>query len=179
MHWSATSSSTSSLGRIPRGDKRATLRRVRARLTAFLAVALVATTAACGGGGPGDDRLSQEEFRKQANAICDKYDSKIQALGSPSSAQEVSGFVDRVIPLLQQGISELRALKPPEEAEDDYDRMLDETEKAVPAAQKLADAAEKNDAAALQEALDEARNADQASDEIATKLGLTGCASSE
>jgi hypothetical protein len=153
------------------------LRRVRARLTAFLAVAVVATTAACGGGG--DDRLSQEEFQKQANAICEKYDSRIQALGSPSSAQEVGGFVDQVIPLLQQGISELRALKPPAEAQDDYDRMLDETEKAVPAAQKLADAAEKSDAAALQEALAEARKADQASDEIATKLGLTGCASSE
>jgi hypothetical protein len=153
------------------------LRRVRARLTASFAVALVATTAACGGGG--NDRLSQEEFQRQANAICDKYDSRIQALGTPSSAQEVSGFVDQVIPLLQQGISELRALKPPEDVEDDYDRMLDETEKAVPAARKLADAAEENDAAALQEALAAARKADQASDEIATKLGLTGCASSD
>jgi hypothetical protein len=153
------------------------LRGVRARLTASLAVALVATTAACGGGG--DDRLSQEEFQKQANAICDKYDNQIQALGSPSSPEEVSGFVDQVIPLLQKGISELRGLKPPAEAEDDYDRMLDETEKAVPAARKLAHAAEENDAVALQEALAAARKADQASDEIATKLGLTGCASSD
>ena len=177
MHWTATFWSTSSLGRARRDHERATLRRVRAPLTTFLVVAFVATTAACGGGG--DDRLSQEEFQKQANAICDKYDSRIQALGTPSSAQEVSGFVDQVIPLLQQGISELRALKPPADVEDDYDRMLDQTEKAVPAAQKLADAAEKNDAAALQEALDEARKADQASDEIATKLGLTGCASSQ
>jgi hypothetical protein len=155
----------------------ATLRRVRARLIASLAVALVATTAACGGGG--DDRLSQEEFKKQANAICDKYDSRIQALEAPSSPEEVSGFVDRVIPLLQKGISELRALKPPAEAEGDYDRMLDETAKAVPAARQLADAAKENDAAAVQEALAAARNADQASDAIATKLGLTGCASSE
>lgn len=155
----------------------ATLRRVRARLIASLAVALVATTAACGGGG--DDRLSQEEFKEQANAICDKYDRRIQALETPSSPEEVSGFVDQVIPLLQKGISELRALNPPAEAEDDYDRMLDETAKAVPAARQLADAATENDAAAVQEALAAARKADQASDEIATKLGLTGCASSE
>jgi hypothetical protein len=155
----------------------ATLRRVRTRLIASLAVALVATTAACGGGE--DGRLSQEEFKKQANAICDKYDSRIQALEAPSSPEEVSGFVDRVIPLLQEGISELRALKPPAEAEGDYDRMLDETAKAVPAARQLADAAKENDAAAVQEALAAARNADQASDAIATKLGLTGCASSE
>jgi hypothetical protein len=153
------------------------LRRVRARLTGFLAVAVFATTAGCGGGG--NDRLSQEEFQKQANAICQKYNDKLAALGSPSSPDEVSGFVDQVIPLLRQGISELRALKPPTEAEDDYDRFLDETQKAVPAAQKLADAAEKNDAAGLQEALSEARKADQASDDIATKLGLDGCASAE
>jgi hypothetical protein len=150
---------------------------VRARLIASLAVALVATTAACGGGG--DDRLSQEEFKEQANAICDKYDSRIQALETPSSPEEVSGFVDQVIPLLQKGISELRALNPPAEAEDDYNRMLDETAKAVPAARQLADAATENDAAAVQEALAAARKAEQASDEIATKLGLTGCASSE
>ena len=153
------------------------MRRVRARLTAFLVTALVATSAACGGGG--GDRLSQEDFQKQANAICEKYNAKLEALESPSSPEEVGGFVDQVVPLLRQGISELRALKPPAEAEDEYDRMLDETEKAVPAAQKLADAAEKNDAAALQDALAAARKADEASDEIATKLGLTGCASSE
>jgi hypothetical protein len=177
MHWTATCWSTSSRGRAQRDVERATLRRVRARLTASLAVALVATAAACGGGG--GERLSQEEFKKQANAICEKYDTRIQALQSPSSPAEVSGFVDKVIPLLQQGISELRALKPPAEAEDDYDRMLDETEKAVPAARKLADAAAENDGAAVQEALAEARKADQASDEIAAQLGLTGCASSE
>ena len=178
MRWTATSSSTSSPGQTRRGDERARLPHVRARITASLAVALVATTAACGGGG-GEDRLSQEEFRTQANAICQKYNGKLEALGSPSSPEEVSGFVDQVVPLLRQGITELRALKPPAEAEDDYDRMLDETEKAVPAAQKLAEAAEKNDAAALQEALAAARKADGASDAIATKLGLTRCASSE
>jgi hypothetical protein len=177
MHWTATSWSTSDRARTRRKDERATLRRVGARLTAVLAVAFVATTAACGGGG--DDRLSQEEFKQQANAICDKYDSRIQALETPSSPEEVSGFVDQVIPVLQQGISELRALNPPAEAEDDYDRMLDETEKAVPAARKLADAAKEGDGAAVQEALTEARKADEASDDIATKLGLTGCTSSE
>ena len=153
------------------------MRRVRARLTAILVVAAVVTTAACGG--DGNDRLSQEEFQTQANAICQKYNDKLQALGSPSSPEEVGGFVDRVIPLLRQGLSELRALNPPADVEDDYDRMLDETEKAIPAAQKLADAAEKNDAAALQEALEAARDSDRASDEIARKLNLTGCASSE
>lgn len=138
---------------------------------AFL-VTLAALVAGCGGG----DRLSKSEFQQQANAICDKYDKRIQALGSPTSPAEIPEFVEKGIPVLEQGIDELRALNPPADLEADYDRMLDETEKAIPAARKMADAAKKNDAAAVQEAIQEGQRADNASDQLATKLGLSGCA---
>jgi hypothetical protein len=128
----------------------------------------------CGGGG--GDRLSQEEFQQQADAICEKYDKKIQALGSPQSPADIPAYVQKGIPLLRQGIAELRALKPPADVEDDYNRMLDETAKAIPAAEKLAGAAEKNDAAAVQDAMKEGQQADEASDALATKLELDGCA---
>ena len=131
-------------------------------------------TAGCGGGG--GDRLSQEEFQQQANVICEKYDKKIQALGSPESPADIPDFVQKGIPLLRQGIAELRALNPPADVEDDYNRMLDETAKAIPAAEKLADAAEKGDAAAVQDAIKEGEQADSASDELATKLKLDRCA---
>jgi hypothetical protein len=140
-----------------------------------LALLLACVAAGCGGGG-GGDRLSQEEFRQQANAICGKYDKKIQGLGSPQSPADIPAFVQKGIPLLRQGITELRALKPPAAVQDDYDRMLDETAKAIPAAQKLADAAKKSDAAAVQEAIKEGQEADDASDELATKLKLERCA---
>jgi hypothetical protein len=130
--------------------------------------------AGCGGGG--GDRLSQEEFQQQADAICEKYDKKIQALGSPQSPADIPAYVQKGIPLLRQGIAELRALNPPADVEDDYNRMLDETAKAIPAAEKLADAAEKNDAAAVQDAIKEGQQADEASDKLATKLKLDGCA---
>jgi hypothetical protein len=130
--------------------------------------------AGCGGGG--EDRLSQEEFQQRADAICERYDKKIQALGSPQSPADIPAYVAKGIPLLRQGIAELRALNPPAEVEDDYNRMLDETAKAIPAAEKLADAAEKNDAAAVQDAIKEGQQADEASDELATKLKLDGCA---
>lgn len=129
---------------------------------------------ACGGG---DDRLSQAEFQQRANAICERYDAKISALGSPSTPEEIPAFVQKGIPLIEQGLAELRALNPPEDVEDDYNRMLDETEKAIPAARKLSEAAADNDAAAVQEALQEGQQADAASDRIATQLGLTGCVS--
>jgi hypothetical protein len=139
-----------------------------------LALFFAALAAGCGGGG--GDGLSQEEFRQQADAICEKYDKKIQALGSPQSPADIPAYVQKGIPLLRQGIAELRALNPPADVEDDYNRMLDETAKAIPAAETLADAAAKNDAAAVQDAIKEGQQADEASDELATKLGLGRCA---
>jgi hypothetical protein len=144
------------------------------RYTLGLALFFACLAAGCGGGG--GDRLSQEEFQQQANAICEKYDKKIQALGSPQSPADIPDFVQKGIPLLRQGIAELRALNPPADVEDDYNRMLDETAKAIPAAENLADAAEKGDAAAVQDAIKEGEQADSASDELATKLKLDRCA---
>jgi len=139
-----------------------------------LALFFAALAAGCGGGG--GDGLSQEEFRQQADAICAKYDKKIQALGSPQSPADIPAYVQKGIPLLRQGIAELRALNPPADVEDDYNRMLNETAKAIPAAEKLAEAAEKGDAAAVQDAIREGQQADEASDELAAKLKLDRCA---
>ena len=145
------------------------------KITALIVLAVAAVfLAACGGGG--DNRLSKEDFQQQANAICKRYDAKIKALGTPTSVADIPDFVEKGVPLIRQGLAELRALKPPAELEDDYNQMLDETEKAIPAARKLADAAAKQDAAAVQEALQEGNAADNASDRIATKLGLSDCA---
>jgi hypothetical protein len=142
------------------------------RLAVGLTLVFVFLAAGCGGGGS----TPKEEFQKQANAICKRYDQKIAALGAPSSPADIPQFVEKGIPLIEQGVAELRALKQPQELEADYELMLDETEKAVPAARKLADAAAKNDAAAVQEALTEANTANQKSNRLATKLGLSECA---
>jgi hypothetical protein len=139
------------------------------RWTIGLALVLVCLAAGCGGNG-------KEDFQKQANAICERYDAKINALGTPSSPADIPQFVEKAIPIIQQGVAELRALKPPQELAGDYNRMLDETEKAIPAARDLADAASKNDAAAVQKALEEGNTANQNSDRLATKIGLSGCA---
>jgi hypothetical protein len=134
-----------------------------------LALVLACLAAGCGGS-------AKEDFQKQANAICKRYDAKINALGTPSSPADIPQYVEKAIPIIQQGLAELRALKPPQGLEADYKLMLDETEKAVPAARNLADAAAKNDAAAVQKALKEGNAANQKSDRFATKIGLSECA---
>ena len=141
------------------------------RRTIGLALVLVCLAAGCGGSGSG-----KEKFQKQANAVCKRYDAKIKALGTPSTPADIPKFVDVAVPIIQQGVAELRALKPPQELAGDYNRMLDETEKAIPAAQRLADAASKNDPAGVQKALKEGNTANQNSNRLATKIGLSECA---
>jgi hypothetical protein len=132
------------------------------------AVALVG----CGG----EDRLSQAEFQQRANAVCKKYNDRIAAIGDPTSPAVVPEYVDKGIPLIEQGLSELRDLKPPEDLEDDYNRMLDATEDGIPAIRKLGEAVAAEDAVAVQEALQEVRRVSTTSNQLATTLGLDTCA---
>lgn len=152
------------------------MRRVRARVSALLAIALLALAAGCGGGGGSDNRLSKDEFQSRANAICKRYEGKLAALGKPSSPADIPQYVDKSVPLIQQGLAELRALRPPVDLQDDWNNLLDETQKAIPAARQLSDAAAKNDAAGVQAAIAAGDAASSASDRIAAKLGLAQCA---
>jgi hypothetical protein len=66
-------------------------------------------------------------------------------------------------------------LNPPEELEEDYETMLDEREKAIPAARALSEAAVEEDPAAVEDAIAQGQEADEASDRVATELGLDEC----
>jgi hypothetical protein len=146
---------------------------------AALAIFSVAVLAACGGAGGSGERLSEDEFREQANAICADYNEKIADLGSPTSPADIPDYVERGIPVIEEGIAKLRALNPPEDMEEDVDRMLDEVEKGIPAARQLSEAAADEDAEAVQEAISRGQEADAESNRIARELGLDTCASEE
>ncbi len=85
-------------------------------------------------------------------------------------------FVDQAIPIIEEGVAELRELEPPEDLEADYDRMLAETERSIGVARDLRDAAAGGDQQAVQDALEKGNAADSESDEIARDLGLDECA---
>ena len=143
-----------------------------------LAVLVVAVGALLAGGcGGGDDRLSEADFRQQANDICTDVNGQLEGLEQPTTPDEVGAFVSDAIPVLESGLDRLHGLNPPEDMEDDYNRFLAEADKSVPAARKLQQAAEDQDPDALQDAVAEGDAADQRSDDIARDLGLTECAS--
>ena len=147
---------------------------VRGALTlAAAAAALVA--AGCGG----EERLSQEDFQEQGNAICAKYDKQIEEIGTPTSVEEVPAYVDKALPIVERQIGDMKELNPPEADQEAFDEMIAEAEKTVEAGRDLGEAAEAKDEAAIENALNEGNAASDRADEHATELGLTDCVNQE
>jgi hypothetical protein len=156
--------------------------RTRSRIRDSLLVAALAFgLAACGGNGGGggangDARLSEEEFLKRANAICQRYDEELDALGEPETAEALGEAINDAVPIIERGVAELRALRPPEESEQTFDQMVDAIASTIPVFRRLGDAVADQDQQTAQEALQEGQRIDRNSDRLATELGLDKCA---
>jgi hypothetical protein len=141
---------------------------------ALASLAAAAVLAACGGGG-GDQALSADEFRQQADAICTEYEGKIEDVGSPSSRDELPDFVDKVIPIIEEGNSKLADLNPPDELADDWDRAMELQDQNLEVAHDLQDAIHDDNTAKVQELLAKLNETDAQSNAIARKIGLEDC----
>jgi hypothetical protein len=145
-------------------------------LLAVAAVALVAS-----GCGSKDERLTKEEFVKQANAICANYEQRVQKRMAgipPGDEKQLASSIEKVLPVIREGNDELRSLKPPEGLQGHYDRWMKIADAEVAAASKLQNALHKGDRQAIQAAFAELQNKDVDQDRLARqKLGLNGCAS--
>jgi len=144
------------------------------KLIAAVLVLAAALAAGCGGGD--DSALSESEFREQANAICEETLREAEAIEAPASPEGIPDYFDRVVPLVEGGLERLRALRPPADLQEDYDWMLNETEKVLASGNDLAEAAQEGDAAKLQEAYAAGDAANRAADRLATELRLDECA---
>lgn len=133
---------------------------------------LVLLAAGCGGG---EEPLSKAEFQSQANAICAKYEKQLNALGTPSSIDEIPDLVQQALVILNKEIDEIAALNPPDELQSDFDKMITASNKTKAAANDLSAAAKSGDQAAVQKALEDGNAASDEADQLATGLGLGEC----
>jgi hypothetical protein len=134
-----------------------------------------------GGCGSKSGRLSKSEFVKQANAICAKYEQRVQKrmAGIPAGDEaQLARSIERVLPVIREGNDELRSLKPPDGLQGHYDRWMKIADAEVAAASKLQKALRKGDRQAIQSAFAELQTKDVDQDRLARQeLGLNGCAS--
>jgi hypothetical protein len=134
-------------------------------------LALLLLLAGCGGG-----RLSQQEFTTRANEICGDVNEGLKGIREPSGIDDLGPVLDEGLVVVNDGLDELRKVKPPESLDARYDAWLAKVDEAAKALAKASDAAERDDQAAVGLALQEGDDANVAANRLATQLGLRTCA---
>jgi len=129
----------------------------------------------CGGGGGGGKRLTRGEYAKQADAICLKYNAKLNGIAQPKSQAELAAFVDKAVPLVSDASDRLSELKPPQDEQRIATAWNTANAEVVRALQRLRDAAKANDRAKLQSALADGNKANAHANTLATTLGMNAC----
>ena len=145
---------------------------MRARLV--LGVAALVVVSGCAGG-DGEERLSRAEFVSRADAICRKYEARLDALGQPTNVQELRSFADKALPIARDGREELGEVTPPEELEETYDAWLEHGDEAIEIVERLRDAAADGDQAEIQRIARDAEETDRQSNRLAAELGFEQC----
>ena len=135
---------------------------------------VVLALAACGGGG--GTRLSRDAYIAKADAVCTKVEDQQRELGAPATLAEIPAYVDKALPILDAGVEEMRALRPPKSMQEGVDEWLATTEETRAVYEDLKQSAEANDAAAARTAGSKGQAVDDRRDAMARALGLTACA---
>ena len=143
---------------------------------AALAVFVAFVLAGCGGGGGGSSRLSKSEFDSKASSICDTYQKKINDVPQPKDVKDIPGYIDKVLPIVEEGTSKLDDLEPPADMQAKVDEWMTIQKGQVDQAKRLKAAAEKGDLAKVTAIANEADASNKRGNELARQIGATSCA---
>jgi hypothetical protein len=144
----------------------------RAALIAFVVFVL----AGCGGGGGGSSRLSRSEFDAKANSICDSYQKKINDVPQPKNATDIPSYIDKVLPIVEEGTSKLDDLEPPTDMQAKVDAWMTIQKAQVDQAKRLKAAAEKGDFKTVTNIANQADASNKRGNDLAREIGATSCA---
>lgn len=143
------------------------------------AVALALAAVLLGGCEIGDDgsRSEQEQFTRRADAVCLRYAQRIGGIPPPQTfLRDFAVYMRRAVPLAREENRELRALTPPDDIADDYERMLGLLDQQLDLARRAGEEAyagrEARAQAAYQESLVPASEAAR----ISQRIGFATCA---
>jgi hypothetical protein len=143
------------------------------RLLVLAALGLL-VLAGCGGGG--DNKLSDDDFRAQANALCVAYSTKVNALPDPGGYRELADYASDAHAALVVALDRLKELHPSDALEDDYAKWLASANRSLERVDQLRQAAEDENDTKIQQLSAAAKAEDVDADRIATRLGIAECA---
>jgi len=131
---------------------------------------------AVGGCGSSSSALSKSDLIAKGDAICKRVSGAIKSAGPTSTAADVAKLAPKVHGIEQQGVNDLRKLKPPSSLASDWSLFLSKVQVLTDDATKIGIAAKSNDQNAAQTIAAEASSASTAVTRTASKLGFTDCA---
>lgn len=131
--------------------------------------------AACGSGG--SKRLSREDYAKQADAICTRFNRQQPSLPSLQNVttKQVARLADRTLPLLDRTIADLRRLAPPKDEQGVADRWLASLRRLRADAERIRDRARANDLAGVAALIGPSQRDERNAEHLAARLGTTVC----
>ena len=141
--------------------------------------ALLVLAGCSGGDDEGADRLSKDEYVRQADAICEDYERRLDELGDPQSIRDLGRLAGEARPIAQEGVAKLKELKPPEELEPEVDEWLELNDLSVRRIGELGEAAGAGDEDRVQEIARDAAADEERADDLAREIGLKACASAD
>lgn len=136
---------------------------------------VLASVLLAGCGGSSGSRLTRDQYASKADAVCQKYKQKADALSSPKTLPELANLADRLLPLLRDARGELRALRPPAAEEATAKAWLDQFDVTIDDVEKIRDKAKAGDRAGVGAAAVPAQRHDQHANELAAQLEMTVC----
>jgi hypothetical protein len=130
-------------------------------------------TFATGGCGEGD-RLSRQEFVREATEICSPLERELEALPQPQSLSDLGTYARRAGELTEEGRERLRELRPPEALERPFERYLARVDQVVELLDELESAADGGEDDEAQRLVGEIAEVDDAQD-LARAAGIPAC----
>jgi hypothetical protein len=134
---------------------------------------VVLVTLAAGGCGE-SDRLSRQEFVREATEICSPLERELEALPQPQSLSELGTYAGRAGELTEEGLERLQGLRPPEALERPFERYLARVEQVVDLLDDLEAAADDDDLDEAQRLTEEIAEVGDAED-LARAAGIPAC----
>jgi protein-tyrosine-phosphatase len=139
-------------------------------------VVLAAGLTACGSSG--SSGLSRSAIDKQASSICAKASKDLAAVKQPRNIQDATAaaaFFDKVAPIADQQMKDLKALKPSKAVAADWKDFITKADSATGLLDTIRRKADAKDASGLND-LQKVGSASAIVDAAATKVGATACA---
>lgn len=142
--------------------------KVATSIAVLSALALVG--AGCGGDDD-NDTLSYDDTGTEISAICESVDFG----GLTGEAQNDAPRLAEIIPEFEGAIQEVRDLDVNEELAADRDAFVENADQQLAIIEEAQAIAETGDTKAYRKKVNETQSLDQESDEIASRLGASGC----